>query len=394
MSNWLNGDVGPFVDDYRDLYENAPCGYVLLVPSGNVRQVNATFCEWVDSPAEHIVGRSMLELVNFAEDVVHGDPHVELPLIDVYADGCVLDLTTAHGEKLPVVASATELRNADGTSLGLRVTILRADERRQLMRDLMAARDAELGAHRRLEELNAVLEDRIADSMAEQTKIREFSELQEQFIAVLGHDLRNPVAAIDSGATMLLRQGWSERAPVILNLMRNSVVRMNGLIDNVLDLARFRLGGGISLNLEPGRPLAPTLEQVIDEIRTAHPERPIEVDLAVDDSVPVDHLRIAQLYSNLLGNALKHGAADGPIRSKCLEASGTLELSVSNTGEPIPPELLEHLFMPFHRGKIRQNEGGLGLGLFIASQIAEAHGGILDVRSDATETCFTLRMPV
>lgn len=101
------------------------------------------------------------------------------------------------------------------------------------------------------------------------------------------------------------------------------------------------------------------------------------------------------MFSNLLGNAVTHGAEDGPIRIVGgLRIDGVLELTVANPGEPIPPEMVEHLFKAFHRGQVRNNAQGLGLGLYIASQIAEAHGGRIDVISDTEETRFTFTMPV
>ena len=101
------------------------------------------------------------------------------------------------------------------------------------------------------------------------------------------------------------------------------------------------------------------------------------------------------MLSNLLGNAVTHGANDGAIKvTGMLDVDGTLELSVANPGDPIPPEMVDHLFKAFHRGRVRSNGQGLGLGLYIASQIAEAHGGRIDVHSEDGETTFTFRMPL
>ncbi|WP_172124027.1 MULTISPECIES: GAF domain-containing sensor histidine kinase [unclassified Devosia] len=239
-------------------------------------------------------------------------------------------------------------------------------------------------------------EDKLAAAETRATDQQANSDLREQFIAVLGHDLRNPLAAIDGGANILLREGaWTEKTPVILRLMKNSVTRMSGLIDNVLDLARSRLGGGIALNLDAERPLKPTLEQVVDEIRAANPARVIDAEIDIPRAIKVDHHRIAQMFSNLLGNAITHGADDQPIHVQVkLEDEATLALSVINASEPIPPEMMEHLFKAFHRGQVRSNAEGLGLGLYIAAQIAEAHGGKIDVHSDAEATRFTFRMPL
>jgi signal transduction histidine kinase len=239
-------------------------------------------------------------------------------------------------------------------------------------------------------------EDRIGAAEKRTAAIEETSQLREEFIAVLGHDLRNPLASIDGGLSKLLRDGtWTEKTPGVLRLMKNSVHRMTGLIDNVLDLTRSRLGGGIALDLDPERPLQPTLEQVVEETRTSNPNRSIEAKFDIPVSVRVDHNRVAQMFSNILGNAVTHGAEDGTIHIACaVRGNRTLELTVANPGDPIPEEMLQHLFKAFHRGQVRNNAQGLGLGLYIASQIAEAHGGRIDVQSDSTETRFTFRMPI
>ena len=242
--------------------------------------------------------------------------------------------------------------------------------------------------------LHLDLQDRLQASEAALSDERHDADLREQFIAVLGHDLRNPLAAIDSGIKLLVRQGADENARSILGMMHDSVVRMSGLIDNVLDFARARLGGGILVNRDGPKPLRPVLEQIISETRSAWPGRAIETDIRLAVPVRCDPDRIAQLLSNLLGNALTHGAADAPVRVGALTEGDRLELSVSNSGEPIPPTMVESLFRPFFRAAARPSQQGLGLGLYIASEIARAHGGVLEVASTAEETRFTFRMPL
>jgi len=222
---------------------------------------------------------------------------------------------------------------------------------------------------------------------------REASALREQFIAVLGHDLRNPLAAISSGMHLLEKEALSERGAGILALVRNSVGRMTGLIDNVMDFARGRLGGGITLQLDPHAVLPAALEQVAAEIRAGHPERSIETHFEDMDPVACDPVRISQLFSNLLGNAVQHGAADKPVVARASTIAGELKISVSNSGDPIAPDAMERLFAPFTRGEAGSRPQGLGLGLYIAAQVADAHGGRIEVSSTPEETCFTFRMP-
>ena len=236
--------------------------------------------------------------------------------------------------------------------------------------------------------------ERVAASEAILLNERHASDLREQFIAVLGHDLRNPLAAIDAGVNMLKRTVKGDEETQIIDLVRGSVARMSGLIDNVLDFARGRLGGGLPLNKDPYQPLAPILEQVVAELRAAWPNRSIEIDIDLTEPVHCDRVRVAQLFSNLLGNALSYGASDKPVRVSARTDKAFFNLAVSNEGEPVPPATIENMFQPFVRGAASPSQQGLGLGLYIASEVARAHGGALEVTSTAKETCFTLRMPL
>jgi signal transduction histidine kinase len=232
---------------------------------------------------------------------------------------------------------------------------------------------------------------RVAASEATLARERELSDLREQFIAVLGHDLRNPLAAVSAGLQLVVRH--PERCTDIVPQMEQSLSRMSGLIDDVMDFARGRLGSGLTLKLDADAPLEPTLVQVVQELQSTHPDRGIDVSISLEEPVLCDRSRIAQLLSNLLANALTYGGSCQPVRVSASAESGTFMLAVANGGDPIPPEAMQRLFQPFFRGEVRRSGEGLGLGLYIAAEIARAHGGQLRVTSTPAETCFTLRMP-
>ena len=234
----------------------------------------------------------------------------------------------------------------------------------------------------------------MAASTADLADARETAGLREQFIAVLGHDLRSPLAAIDSGIHLLEREDLSERGQMVAGLVHKSVNRMAGLIDDVMDFARGWLGGGIAIERIDGEFLMPALEQVVAEMRAGHAGRVIETDFGPLTGVACDTARISQLFSNLLGNALAYGAKGEAVRCAAGVADGRFTLSVANGGNPIAPEAMARLFSPFARGEVRPHQQGLGLGLYIAAEVARAHGGTLEVASDAAETRFTLTMPV
>jgi signal transduction histidine kinase len=236
-------------------------------------------------------------------------------------------------------------------------------------------------------------EERLTASEAALTDARKTAELREQFIAVLGHDLRTPLASIDGGARILLQTPLPEKTVRVVERIQRSAARMAGLIDNVLDFARGRLGGGLSLERVPDEGLRPVLEQVIAELQAAWPHRGIHWQLKLERPVFCNRARIAQLLSNLLANALTHGDPAGPVRVYARSSDEGFELSVSNWGEPISPDTVERLFQPFSRASARPGQQGLGLGLYIASEIARAHDGSLTVASSEEETRFTLRIP-
>ncbi|UPJ43985.1 HAMP domain-containing histidine kinase [Bradyrhizobium sp. 40] len=210
---------------------------------------------------------------------------------------------------------------------------------------------------------------------------------------MLGHDLRNPLASIAAGARLMLKVKMPEEALRLEAMMQSSVSRMAKMIESVMDLARGRLGGGISLS-KAITAVEPVLDQVVAELVAAHPERRIETSFEVERPVFCDPARIAQLFSNLLGNAISHGAPDLPVRVEATAKAEMFELSVANGGAAIPEEARKRLFQPFYRGEAHGPSQGLGLGLYIAAEIAKAHGGSIELDSSEAETKFILRMPL
>jgi signal transduction histidine kinase len=236
--------------------------------------------------------------------------------------------------------------------------------------------------------------DRIKESEAALLDEQQTAELREQFIAVLGHDLRTPLSSVAMGANALQKMPLNGQAVTIVERIKRSGDRMARLIDNILDFARGRLGGGIPILKKADPKLGQELTHVVEELAAIHPTRKVTAQIDIDTPVSCDTGRIAQLLSNLLSNALVHGAADEPVNVTGECRDGILTLKVTNRGEPIPPETRDRLFHPFTRGAGERRQEGLGLGLYIASQVAVAHGGTLSVESSPAATTFTLTMPV
>jgi len=363
----------PRIDDFQDMFENAPCGYITLQTNGRIQRVNKTLLGWTGHTADDMVGKRFSDFVNMAGRIYYETHIAPLLRMQGFFNEFAIEMVTAAGEPMQMICNASEGRDAAGKPLFTRLALLKATDRRRYEQELLAAREA------------------AKTSLASE---RETSELREQFIAVLGHDLRNPLASISAGARILGRDATTEKQHQVVAMLQTTVMRMAGLIDNVLDFARGRLGGGISLDRDARKPLEPVLHQVVDELRLSSPGRQIEAEYAIDRPVDCDRTRIGQLVSNLVGNALSHGASNEPVRVRAETVDGLFKLSVANGGEPIPEAAIEKLFEPFFRGEVRASRQGLGLGLHIASQIAKAHDGVLTVTSTAEETRFTFVMPL
>ena len=360
----------PLQEDFEHFFEQSLCGYLTLSSKSKIVRVNGPLAGWVGKNPEELVGSSFSDLLSVGGKIYYETHLFPLLRMQGHFDEIAMELSALDGKRLQVLANAYEHRDENGTPQFIRVTLSKAADRQIYEQNLRTARD--------------LAEGQLTDE-------RETSALREQFIAVLSHDLRNPVGAIYSGATLLNHSPLSARDKTLVAMMKDSATRMTELIENVMDFARARLGGGMPVNLQPTF-LEPVLHHVVDELRSAYPKRAIETKLSIPDAIICDGSRISQLLSNLLANALTHGAPDSSITVRAFSSNGDFEMWVSNGGVPLPPESLKRLFQPFTREDAHSSQNGLGLGLYISSEIARAHGGELKAASSETETRFTFRM--
>ncbi|MBJ6763720.1 PAS domain-containing protein [Myxococcaceae bacterium JPH2] len=227
-------------------------------------------------------------------------------------------------------------------------------------------------------------------------RLAEEAEFRERFIGILGHDLRNPLNAISLSARALRRRAsLSPAQQQLAQRIESSAGRMGNMISDILDLTRARLSGGIPLNLGPVD-LGSVCRQVVEELCAAHPERLIALDVDGRAEGVWDAERLAQVLSNLVGNALEHGASDSPVLLHCSARGDEQVLEVHNPGTPIPSHLLDSIFDPFRQAGLGRGRrrAGLGLGLFIVKEIVLAHGGTVCVSSSDHEgTTFTVTLP-
>jgi signal transduction histidine kinase len=222
---------------------------------------------------------------------------------------------------------------------------------------------------------------------------QEAVRMREEVVGIVSHDLRNPLAAISMTATVLLKRG--DPGPEVskgLNRIHAAAERAARMINDLLDFTQARVG---SLPLQPRGANLLELARVVEEVQLAHPDREILLETEGDGQGEWDVDRVAQVITNVVGNAVQHSPPDTPVRVSARGEDGTVVLEVHNQGAPIPPEMLSTIFEPFRRGRSAEpGSRSLGLGLYISQQVIRGHGGHIDVYSSAEEgTTFTVRLP-
>jgi PAS domain S-box-containing protein len=350
-----------------DTFLNAsPVGFVLLDRELRFRRVNAAFARWNEKGQDEILGKSLDE-VAVPEFGAQAKPLLQQVLRTGEAIlGRLLtgQLPPGSGKWKHHLVSLIPVFDVDGTPRAV---------------------GAVLTDVTRLKEVEEAL--------------REAAELRERFMGVLAHDLRNPLHAIVLSAGTLLRQGdappiWSRT----VGRIAHAADRMERMVGNLLDLVRSRVGGGIGITRQP-TDLADVVRDVVSELEASHPGRHIEVSVQGDTRAELDADRMAEVVSNLAGNALAYSPAESVVQVEIRSGDGELALAVHNAGAAIPPDAQKTIFMPFKRGAAPGGGGppamrGLGLGLFIVGEITRAHGGTVAVCSTAEEgTTFTVRVP-
>jgi signal transduction histidine kinase len=243
--------------------------------------------------------------------------------------------------------------------------------------------------------LLSVLADQAAVAL-ETTSLAETGEFRDQLIGIVGHDLRSPLTTITMGAhILLLREGLGETETEVVRKIASSAAQATRLIEQLLDLTRSRLGGGIPIDPD-SMDLEEACRAVVGEMTLSHPDRPLALDVDGDVTGVWDRDRLYQVIANLLANAIQHGEPRTPISVRLDGRETEVTVEVSNRGDPIPAAVLPTIFDAFRKKRTRHSSrrGGLGLGLFIAQQIARAHGGSISVSSTESEgTTFRVRLP-
>lgn len=242
---------------------------------------------------------------------------------------------------------------------------------------------------------NEAIDQAIAESVTQYSK--DIGQTKERFLAILGHDLRNPLGAIIMSASFMLELGeLGEPHRNLVSRIDSSARRMNQMVSDLLDFTRTRFGGD-------GIPIARAemdatrmVQDVVAEVATRYPKRSVKAETNGELRGQWDCARLTQAITNLVGNAVQHGAEKSPITVTAHGSASEVVISVRNEGPIIPKEGLDHIFKPGVQAgsETAHEDGHLGLGLFIVDRIVAAHGGTVDVRSTKEDgTTFTVHLP-
>ena len=317
-----------------------------------------------------------VQIWNRAAEELFGWPRIEvlgrpLPLVppDLREESAAIQEETLAGQVIR--NREVRRRRKDGTEIDLALSVAP-------LRDPGGAVSGSI----------AILVD-ISDRKQRETQAARTARFREHFVGIVSHDLRNPLTAIVTSAHLLLRYGeLPERQARVVARIASSADRMARMIDDLLDFARSKLGGEFPIHRRR-IDLRQICEQTVEELEFAF-TRQVKLEANGDLWGDWDPDRIAQVISNLVGNAVQH--SDGDVKVTLRGEADVVVLETHNGGPPIPHEVLSHIFEPGRRGDARS--GGLGLGLFIAQQIVLAHGGSIEVTSnDGDGTKFTVALP-
>lgn len=245
-----------------------------------------------------------------------------------------------------------------------------------------------------LTRFNEGIDQALTESIARYAALRDTS--RELFLGMLVHDLRTPLGVVMTSAQFLALNSLTDKQAKAVSLMLSSGARIKSLVSDLVDVTHTRLGGSLPVELEQ-MDLARTCQEAVDEMRAFHPDRIFELDVSGDLSGMWDPARLTQIIANLLQNAIQHGARETSVTVSVHGEEERVVLTVHNEGPALSASACQRIFEPLVRGERRtepRKSSSLGLGLYIARQIAIAHGGSIDVRSSQDAgTSFTVCLP-
>jgi sigma-B regulation protein RsbU (phosphoserine phosphatase) len=365
--------------DASTVLDEAACALMQTAADGTFLRVNRAFCNWTGHAADALVGRRRFQdLLTMGGRIFHQTHWAPLLHMQGSISEVKLEVVHADGTAIPMVFNGICRKQAGVVIHELAAFIAR--DRDKYERELIQSR-------KRLEAL-------VAESARLQAEAKDRALFAEQMIGIVSHDLRNPMSSIQMGTHLLTQSEPSHNQQRILTRIERSVGRANRLIADLLDFTQARLGKGLTIAPE-AIDLHDTTAETVDELSTVYPARKLNHVRLGDGLCVADANRLAQLVGNLVSNAMVYGSPEKAVTVTSTVDLSSFSIAVHNEGAPIALDAQARLFQPMARGTNATNAGrSVGLGLFIVSEIAKAHGGKALVRSTPEQgTTFSVVMP-
>ena len=369
--------AGPELEESaEDLYENAPCGYVSAMPDGTIVRINQTFLAWTGHRREDLVGRRRFqELLTPGGRIFHETHYAPLLRLQGTVREIAVEIVCADGRRLPALINTVLLRDEDGMPRLTRTTVFNATDRKAYERELLR----------------------------ERRKAEEATKAKADFLAMVNHEIRNPLTAIHGAVILLETTELAPQQQKLVQILRSSSKRLLDLVTDVLDLSKA--DSGTSSLEERSLDLRELVLSIADGLRGEAEGKGLALDVRVDEGVPAavlgDPVKIGQIVANLLGNAVKFTPSGSvtlalEVRERHADAV-TVGFRIADTGIGVEAERLPYIFDEFTQASydIGLKYGGSGLGLTITRKLVELYGSAIEVESEpgkGTAFSFALRL--
>lgn len=362
-----------------DLFENAACALAVTAEDGTILRANAMFGEWLGLRSAELCGRRFQDLLTMGGRIFHQTHLAPMLRMRGSVSEVKLDLVHHDGHKVTVLLNANAREQA-GT-LVHDLALFGTTDRDKYERELLNARKL----------AEALLQERTSTELALHQAQAELSEayaiaqrralFAEQMVAIVSHDLKNPLTAIRMATDMLARSERTPKERQLLGHIGQSSERAQRMIADLLDFTQARVGHGISIKTTP-LDLHSVIQHAVDELRMAFPKATLKHQAEGTGQACLDADRVQQIIGNLVANSVAYGDLLLPITITSRLGDSGCEVAVHNHGAAIPQTLIAVLFEPMTRGTDQGSEvRSVGLGLYIVRELAKAHGGDVAVNS-------------
>lgn len=383
----------PPLPDPQALFEEAPCGLVVTKEDGTILRTNLTFSQWIGFSEQELRSRRFQDLLTMGGRIFHQTHWA--PLMRLQGSVAEVKLDVLHRDRRTITVFLNGVRRERADGVQHELALFTINDRDKYEQELLKARKLAEGLLQQKSAAEADLRLAQAELSKAFEEAQQRAAFAEQMVAIVSHDLKNPLTAIKMGADVLAQGERNPRETNLLGYITQSANRAERLIADLLDLTLARVGRGIVVS-PSALDLHDLVHRSVDELRVAFPKAKLVHHAIGTGTAHLDADRIHQLIGNLVGNSVTYGDLERPISVTSKLEDDRAYVSVQNHGDVIPPSLMARLFEPMIRGEDAENGvRSVGLGLFIVREISKAHGGRVSVSSNQEDgTSFTVCLPL